>query len=390
MDDKIFTASSGWLTRFKNRYGIKFKTICGEGGKVREEDCSNWNNVILPEILDTYSPDDIYNADETALFYKMLPHKTMAMRGDKCIGGKSSIDRLSILVASNSSGSDKLELLVIGKSVKPRCFKNVKNLPCTYKANKKAWMTTRIFDEWLVKLDKKMYLCNRKIALIIDNCTSHKCLSELKAIKLYFLPPNTTSSTQPMDMGIIANLKSIYRRIILRKRILDLECNKENTINVLDSLFYISEAWNKVSSDTISNCFAHCNVVDRYTDDDTIIMENLDDLYERLKELNDDIVLDKDEYINYDKCVATSYPITDNYTNDVDDELDISDIEDEDISNYIPSKNDALNALHCLRHYFVLHDTLSTNNNISFLNNVLDTVNNTSLVHKIITSYFTK
>jgi hypothetical protein len=38
------------------------------------------------------------------------------------------------------SGTEKLPLLVIGKSAKPRCFKNAK-IPIDYKANKKAWMT---------------------------------------------------------------------------------------------------------------------------------------------------------------------------------------------------------------------------------------------------------
>ena len=43
------------------------------------------------------------------------------------------------------SGTEKLPLLVIGKSAKPRCFKNNKP-PVAYKANQKAWMTGIIFD----------------------------------------------------------------------------------------------------------------------------------------------------------------------------------------------------------------------------------------------------
>ena len=40
------------------------------------------------------------------------------------------------------NGSKKLPLLLIGKSANPRCFKNVKNNPIEYLANKKAWMTS--------------------------------------------------------------------------------------------------------------------------------------------------------------------------------------------------------------------------------------------------------
>ena len=47
---------------------------------------------------------------------------------------------MTVLIGSNASGTEKLPLFVIGKSAKPRCFKNAR-LPVEYAANKKAWMT---------------------------------------------------------------------------------------------------------------------------------------------------------------------------------------------------------------------------------------------------------
>ncbi|VDO24896.1 unnamed protein product [Heligmosomoides polygyrus] len=38
------------------------------------------------------------------------------------------------------SGTEKVPLLVIGKSRRPRCFKNVR-LPVDYEGNQRAWMT---------------------------------------------------------------------------------------------------------------------------------------------------------------------------------------------------------------------------------------------------------
>ena len=57
---------------------------------------------------------------------------------------KQSKERISVLVGANMTGTEKLKLLdlVIGKSEKPRCFKNVKTLPVVYKNNTKAWMTS--------------------------------------------------------------------------------------------------------------------------------------------------------------------------------------------------------------------------------------------------------
>ena len=52
------------------------------------------------------------------------------------------------------------------------------------------------------------------IALVIDNCLAHSHIENLKSIKLFFLPPNTTSTNQPMDQDVIRSLKAKYRKNI--------------------------------------------------------------------------------------------------------------------------------------------------------------------------------
>jgi hypothetical protein len=88
---------------------------------------------------------------------------------------------------------EKLPILVIGKYEKPRPFQRAKRLPVEYKANRKAWMTSILFDEWLLKFDKRMRAEKRNVALILDNCAAHSVnAGALKNISVYFLPPNTT------------------------------------------------------------------------------------------------------------------------------------------------------------------------------------------------------
>lgn len=87
-------------------------------------------------------PKNVFNADETGLFFKCLPDRILTFKNEKCHGGKLSKERVTLLFAVNMDGSEKLRLLFIGKSAKPRCFKNVKSLPVTYRNNKKSWMTT--------------------------------------------------------------------------------------------------------------------------------------------------------------------------------------------------------------------------------------------------------
>ena len=53
------------------------------------------------------------------------------------------------------NGSEKLPFLAIEKFAKPRCFKGVNSLPVDYKANRKAWMMSEIFIEWVKELDQQ-------------------------------------------------------------------------------------------------------------------------------------------------------------------------------------------------------------------------------------------
>ena len=110
-----FRGSVGWLNRFKVRHGLLFRQISGEEKTVNEVDVLSWKETVLKDILHRFHPADIYNADETALFYRMLPTKSFVERGDVCTGIKQSKERLTLLVACSMSG-ERLPVLVIGKS----------------------------------------------------------------------------------------------------------------------------------------------------------------------------------------------------------------------------------------------------------------------------------
>ena len=73
------TFSMGWLSSFKNRHGIKQKKLCGEEASVNME-LYNISLPILQQKLKEYSLGDIFNFDETALFYRLRPDKTLASK----------------------------------------------------------------------------------------------------------------------------------------------------------------------------------------------------------------------------------------------------------------------------------------------------------------------
>ena len=90
---------------------------------------------------------------------------------------------------------------MIGKS---RCFKSIdaRTLPVTWEHNKKAWMTSEIYQRWLQNFDSKMRRQNRQVLLLLDNAPSHPKDKNVTNVKLMFLPANTTSMLQPVDQGI--------------------------------------------------------------------------------------------------------------------------------------------------------------------------------------------
>ncbi|XP_033229057.1 tigger transposable element-derived protein 4-like [Belonocnema kinseyi] len=198
------------------------------------------------------------------VFFSNVYQIKLTFKGDTCHGGKQSKDRVTVMVCANMSGKEKLELLVIGKSKNPRCLKGVKSLPVLYESNKNAWITTSVYEDCLHKIDHKFQRENRKVLLLVDNCPAHPkvLIQTLKAIKVIHLPQNLTAKLQPMDQGIIKNLKVNYRRRII-KRLLKASDEKMGltNLNLLDAIFDLNKAWTDVTSDTIANCFRKAGFV---------------------------------------------------------------------------------------------------------------------------------
>ena len=145
-----FKASNGFLDRFKERQGITGQNVCGEEKSVDSSVVDTWAER-LPDICRSYEPRDRYNADETGLLWKATPTQTLHFKAQKSSGGKNSKERVTVLVACKQDGPDKLPLLVIGKYAKPRCFRgsNMDLIPVNYKSQKKAWIDSVLFEEWV-------------------------------------------------------------------------------------------------------------------------------------------------------------------------------------------------------------------------------------------------
>lgn len=111
-----------------------------------------WLEESLPSLLTLYSPRDVFNADETALFYGGMSTRGFVAAGERPLGIKSAKERLTDLVTANMDGSEKRPLLVIGKSVRPRRFPlSLDALPVLYESPLKAWMKSKIWNKFLLQ-----------------------------------------------------------------------------------------------------------------------------------------------------------------------------------------------------------------------------------------------
>ena len=257
-----FDPSLSWVQRWREHQGIVFKRQHGEKQDHDSAAAEHWVSNVWPDIQSKYDACDIYNCDETGLYFRALPEGTMCFKSEKLSGSKKAKQRLTVLLTTNMDGSDKRMPLVIGKSMKPRCFRGVWSMPVKYTANKNAWMTAAIFQDWINELEKMMGKKGRKVCLLLDNCSAHNIEKDhLKHVEVVFLLANTTSSVQPLDQGIIKNFKHHYRRRMLQKILVTIDTEDalaidvSRAINVLDAVNFMSVAWEDVTSETIRNCF---------------------------------------------------------------------------------------------------------------------------------------
>lgn len=184
-------------------------------------------------------------------------------------------------------------------------------------------MTSEIYEKWLVKLDKKFASQKRNILLFVDNCPAHPkdVEDKLKNIKLAYFPPNMTSLLQPMDQGIIQNLKQHYRKRIVLKVLANMEEGVSTTVTLLDAIRKLSKTWNvNVKKQTIANCFRKAGFAtdellqdgEYWDEEDFLPLSELNVLWASYKTAADMDDVSFEDYVNVDNGTCTmDYPTED-------------------------------------------------------------------------------
>lgn len=280
----------GWLERFKKRWGLKAFRLLGEAGDI---DLSN-SVMATDDVrikIETYHLKDVFNRDESELFYQVAQDCTIASSAFS--GRKYQKARSTFLACCNADDTEKIPLMIIGTASKPRCFEKETDMELVpyYRNDKMAWINYSIFFEWLRYIyDTIGKNSGRTILLLMDNCSANgtiETLPQLNHVKVAFLSANTTSKLQPLDDSIIAAMKVRYRRRLMERAVdlLDIADMDIYKIHVVTAMRWLTNIWDALSADKIWNCWGATEIVPAYdtveptpdldaTDDDEEALEH--------------------------------------------------------------------------------------------------------------------
>ncbi|XP_051783372.1 tigger transposable element-derived protein 1-like isoform X1 [Erpetoichthys calabaricus] len=276
-----FKASRGWFQNFKKRSGIHSVAKHGEAAsadiKAVEDYLKTFARIIAAE---GYIPQQVFNCDETGLFWKKMPRRTYITAEEKRMPGhKPMKDRLTLALCANASGDCKIKPLLVYHSENPRAFKSNKiqkeKLQVMWRANPRAWVTRQFFVEWVNLVfgpNVKKYLQENNLPLrallVLDNAPAHPpnleddILEEFKFIKVLYLPPNTTPILQPMDQQVISNFKKLFTKHLFHRCFevtdstnLTLREFWKDHYNIVICLRIIDLAWQGVTKRTLTSAW---------------------------------------------------------------------------------------------------------------------------------------
>ncbi|XP_064093865.1 tigger transposable element-derived protein 1-like [Macrobrachium nipponense] len=127
-EEESLKASRGWFDNFKKRTGIHSVVRHGEAAsadvKAAEEFVKTFAEFVEAE---GYIPQQIFNCDETGLFWKKMPRRTYITEEEKKMPGhKPMKDRLTLALCAHASGDLQNKAYSHTHSENPRALKHTR------------------------------------------------------------------------------------------------------------------------------------------------------------------------------------------------------------------------------------------------------------------------
>ena len=184
---------SSWTNRFCNRYSI---TINKETGLLERNVKNNsivhdWFKDSLQPAVDKHGPENVFFVREFSLCWRTLPDQISL--ADK----SNPKERLTILLCSNFTGTEKWPVLCIGNYKNPKSFEGIKKLPVLYEFESQSWITSEIFSHWMISFNDAMLKQKRKVVVIIKSKPEHRIKETLSRVDYLTLPKQFPEKSIP-------------------------------------------------------------------------------------------------------------------------------------------------------------------------------------------------
>nr|XP_047905446.1 tigger transposable element-derived protein 5 [Anser cygnoides] len=238
-----FKASHGWFWRWQKRHGISSQRIYGEGGlpaAAEHERAPAARPEPPPPTPATdaggYGDEQIYNANVTGLYWKLLPGQAARRR-------PAPRQRVTVLLAANLTGSHKLKPLVVGGLRDPPSLRhhNQDKFPACYRYGPEARLGPALLRAWFfedfvpgVKRYLRRSCLQQKAVLLLSSPTppawgGPEELPQLQtpdgSIRALFLSKGPAGNGSaggggripaPLEQGVVSAFKQLYKRELLR------------------------------------------------------------------------------------------------------------------------------------------------------------------------------
>lgn len=126
-ESEEFVASRGWFMRFKARAKLHNFKVQSEAAREDEKAASEFPKRLAGLIKEgDYCAQQVFNVDETGLFWKIIPEGTyIAMEEKTAPGHTAGKERLTLLLGGNAAGDFKLKPLLVYQTENPKAFGRV-------------------------------------------------------------------------------------------------------------------------------------------------------------------------------------------------------------------------------------------------------------------------
>ena len=252
---KAFTASNGWMRRFKRLYrlvSISITTKRGPSKKkklLKKEDkiCEEFRS-LMKDVLRGVGVSRVVNADETPYGSVHKNHiKTNIPKGDerRVLLEQGNLWLSCTVISCIFADGRSLKTDVLLPGTTELC---TRNLPTSSRIsvspNGSNYVTTeamfRLFDRIRAAQDAERHLKGKLTVVLLDACTVH-WVDEVvdyalsKNLMLIQIPEGYTRYLQPLDVGYFGGLKSSARAAFFREYLPALE-KKESWMTVKNLL----------------------------------------------------------------------------------------------------------------------------------------------------------